>query len=190
MTPTVLILLGAVLCFLGTTSIRVAVLVAGLGVGWLLATAFDTSTTTQVVVALSSAAIAWVLSFLMSRFLLFIGGLLVGAVIGARLFVLGGGGDGDWLLALFFVPAVALASGLLAGRFRHRFLAWATAAAGAGLICAGIGRLGPDSTDQLYRPEDTVGSTVLAVIWVALTILGHRIQLGKRSTAKSQGATA
>jgi hypothetical protein len=185
-----LILLGAVLCFLGTTSIRVVVLIAGAGVGWLLANAFGATTTTQVLVAMSSAAIAFVVSFLMSRFLLFIGGLLVGAVIGARLFVLAGGGDGDWLLALFFVPAVALACGFLAGRFRHGFLAWATAAAGAGLICAGIGRLGPDSTDQLYRPEDTLGTTILAVIWIALTILGHRFQLGKRSAAKSQSATA
>ena len=74
-------------------------------------------------IALSSAAIAFVVSFLMSQFLLFIGGLLVGAVIGARPFVLAGGGDGDWLLALFFVPAVALPCGFLAVRFRHGFLA-------------------------------------------------------------------
>jgi hypothetical protein len=190
MTAAVLIVLGAVLCFLGTTSIRVAVLVAGLGAGWLLAGAFGMSTSTQVLVAMCSAAIAFVVSFLASRFLLFIGGLVVGAVIGARLFTLAGGGDGDWLLALFFVPAVALACGFLAGRFRHRFLAWATAAAGAGLICSGIGRLGPDSTDQLYRPDTTVGTAVLAVVWVALTILGHRYQLGKRSSAKTEGATA
>ncbi len=95
----------------------------------------------------------------------------------------GDAGGNDWLLALVFVPAVAVVAGFLAQRYQRGFLRWATAAAGAGLILSGLGRLGDDSTDFLWRPDNTGGGLVFAVAWVALTLLGHRVQAPSKDPA-------
>jgi hypothetical protein len=187
MSAGVLIVLGVVLCFLGTLSLRVAVLVAGFGLGWLLAGAFGAGTSTQLLVAAVTAGAGLVASVLLSKSVLFIGGAFVGAVIGARVFVLVNAGSqdghGDWVLAVVFVPAVALVCGFLANRVGKRFLAWGTAAAGAALICSGIGRIGHWSTDAIWRPDSTVSAVIVAVLWLGLTVAGHRVQTRGRHPA-------
>ncbi len=174
----VLALVGAILCFFGARSVRLAVLVAGFGATWILADVFGASTATTLVIAVVGAIGAWVLTLLFSKFVLFVAGLLVGAVLGAKLFVLleGDARGHDWVLAIVFVPAVAVTVGFLADRFEHRFLVWATAAAGAALVLSGVGRLGSDTTTVMWRPHSTGGSVVFAIAWIVLTLLGHQVQ--------------
>lgn len=178
MSAALLLLVGAVLCFLGAFSVRVAVLAAGFGTGWLLADVFDAATTTALLVAVAGAVVAFVATFLLATFLFFVSGAVVGSVLGAKLFVVVDRGDSDWLLAAVFVPAVAVVCGLLADHWKHRFLRWATAAAGAALLLSGLGRLGTDSTDVLWRPETAGGTGVFALSWLVLTLVGHRVQAG------------
>jgi hypothetical protein len=177
-----LLVLGAVLCFFGTRSLRIAVLVGGAGAAWLLADALGASNTTTVLVAVAGALGAFVISLLVSSFVFFVGGLVVGAVVGSKLYVLAdsgtGDGEGGWLLALVFVPAVALVCGFLASRFRKRFLSWGTALAGAALILSGLGELGSNTTDDFWRPESGAGAVTLTVLWLGLALVGHRVQGG------------
>jgi len=177
----VLILLGVVLCFFGTRSIRLAVTVAGGGAAWLLADALGASSLTTVLVAIAGGIGALVVSLLAMSFVFFVIGLFVGAVVGSKLYVLAdsgtGTGEGGWLLAVVFVPAFALLSGFLASRFKRRFLSWGTALAGAALILSGIGQLGSDTVDDLWRPESSFGAVVLAVLWLGLSFVGARLQI-------------
>jgi hypothetical protein len=183
----VLVLVGAVLCFFGARSVRLAVLAAGFGASWLLADVFGASTTTTLVIAVVGALGAGILTLLFSKFVLFMAGLVVGAVLGAKFFVLleGDAQGRDWVLAIVFVPAVAITVGFLANRSEHTFLVWATAAAGAALLLSGLGRLGTDSTEVLWRPHSTGGSAVFAIAWIALTVVGHQVQ-GNRGTRRSR----
>ncbi|MGO4257566.1 TM7S3/TM198-like domain-containing protein [Marmoricola sp. RAF53] len=176
MTAALLIIVGAVLCFWGSRSIRVAVLAAGFGLGWLLGQIFGSSWTTALLVGLAAAAATLVLTLVFARFVLFVAGALVGAVLGARIFLLADSDASEWVLGLIFVPCVALLGGFLANRWRHPFLRWGTAIAGASLLLAGIGQIGSDSTRMLWRPDSTGGDVVFGVLWVLLTVLGHRVQ--------------
>src|SRR6476620_7022317 len=117
MSPIVLAILGVILCFFGAVSIRVGVLVAGAGLGWLLAEAFGGSVGASLLVAGAGAALALVATFVVSRLLFFVAGAFAGAVVGAKLFVLDDGGDRDWLLAMLVVGSVAVIAGLLAQHF-------------------------------------------------------------------------
>lgn len=177
MTPALLLLTGATLCFLGALSVRVVVLAGGFGTGWFLAEVFDAEWGTALLVAAAAAVFAFVATLLVSKFLFFVAGAVVGSVVGAKLFIVVSSGDPDWLLAVVFVPAVAAVAGLLADHWQRPFLGWATAAAGASLILSGFGRLGTDSTDLLWRPDTAAGSIIFAAFWVALTLIGHRIQI-------------
>ena len=105
MSELALLVIGLVLCFAGARSLRLTVLVAGFGLCWLLADAFSASVATTFLVAAVGAIALLVLSIVMSRFVIFLVGAAVGAVIGARLFALLGGDDPSWLLAVLFVPA-------------------------------------------------------------------------------------
>ena len=175
------LLVGLALCFAGARSVRLAVVVAGFGTTWLLADLFGASTGTAFVVAVVGALGALVLSLVLARMVFFVAGALVGALLGARFFGLLVGEDaraGDWVLAVVFVPAVAVVIGFLANRLRRRFLTWVTAAAGASMILSGIGRLGEDSTKLLWRPATATGSVLFAVGWIVLTVVGHRVQAG------------
>ena len=46
------------------------------------------------------------------------------------------------------------------------------------LMLSGLGRLGTDSTDLLWRPETTAGTAGFTVCWLVLTLVGHRVQAG------------
>jgi hypothetical protein len=176
MSAGVLILVGAMLCFVGAWSTRIVILAGGFGASWLLANAFGASTATTLLVAVGGALATLVITLLVSRFLLFVTGCVIGAVVGARLYVLLSSDDDNVLLAVVFVPAVAVVCGFLAQRYQRRFVMWGTAFAGAGLILSGFGLLGPDSLEFLRRPDDAPGSVGYTIIWVVLAVLGQRVQ--------------
>ena len=102
--------------------------------------------------------------------------VVLGGAVGAKLFEVLDHGDSSWLLALVFVPAAALLGGFLAQRWKKAFLVWATAFAGAAMVLTGIGRIDTDPTAQLRRPDDVLGGTALAVLWVALALVGRSVQ--------------
>ncbi len=176
MTAALLIIVGAVLCFWGSASVRMAVLAAGFGLGWLLGQIFDASWTTALLVAAGCAALTFLLTLIFARFVVFVAGLLVGALIGARVFLLVTGSDPDWLLGVIFVPCAALVGGFLAGHYHQAFLRWGTALAGASLILAGVGQVGADSARMLWRPDTAAGRVVFGVVWLVLTLAGYRTQ--------------
>lgn len=176
MTAAVFILLGLFLCFLGARSTRFAVLVAGFLGAWLVADALDADRGTTLLVAAAGAAGALVLSILLARFALFAAGLVVGGAIGAKLFEILDTSDPSWLLALIFVPAVAVVCGFLAERWRKPFLVWATAFAGAAMVLTGIGRIDTGPTAELRHPDDPGAGLLLAVLWIGLALLGRSVQ--------------
>jgi hypothetical protein len=176
MTAAVFILLGLFLCFYGARSIRFAVIVAGFLGAWLVADALDASRGTALLVAVAGAVGALVLSILLARFALLAAGLVVGAAIGAKLFEVVADSDTSKLLALVFVPSVALACGYLAERMRKPFLVWATAFAGAAMVLTGVGRIDTDVTSELRHPDDPGAGLLLAVLWVGLALVGRSVQ--------------
>jgi len=176
MSELALLLVGLVLCFAGARSLRLTVLVAGFGLGWLLADAFGANVATKFAVAAVAALALLVLSIVMSRFVIFLVGAAVGAVIGARLFALLGGDDPSWLLAVLFVPTFGLVAGFLAQRMGRGFLRWATAIAGAALIMSAVGSMFSDDLGLLQSPDGPVQSAVHAVVWAALAFVGHQVQ--------------
>lgn len=194
MSAMVLLVLGAVLCFWGAVSLRLGVLAAGFGGGWLLAEIFDASVLTRAVVGLVAALAAFVVTLLFAKLVFFIGGLCAGAVLGAKVFVIAdsgvGHGDPDVLLACIVVPAIAVLCGFLADRWQRGFLRLVTAAAGAALLLSGIGRIGSGNTGQLWRPDTTAGGALFAVLWLVLTVLGHRVQRGRTPQARRHHAEA
>lgn len=176
MSALAIILVGLVLCLAGSFSVRLAVLAAGFGATWTLAVAFGADTGTTLLIGLGGAVLAFVLTLLVARFLFFVGGLCVGAVIGAKLFVLVRGGGADLLLVLVVVPAMALVCALLARRFERPFLVWATAFGGAALVLSGIGRLWAEVAGDLWRPESTAGVVLVMMLWVVLAAAGYGVQ--------------
>lgn len=170
------ILVGLVLCLAGSLSVRLAVLAAGFGVAWTLTVALDAETGTALLIGLGGAVLAFVVTLLAARFLFFVGGLCVGAAIGAKLFVLVQGGGADLLLLVVVVPAVALLSALLARRFERPFLRWATAFGGAALVLSGVGHLWADAAGDLWRPQDTAGVVLVLVLWGVLAVVGYGVQ--------------
>lgn len=182
MSATVLIVVGLVLCLFGTRSVRIGVLAAGVGGGWMLAEALGASLSARAVVALVTGLAAFVVTVVLAKLLFFIAGLCVGAVLGAKVFVVADSGvdraDPDVLLALIVVPAIAVLCGFLADHWQRGFLRLATAAAGAALLLSGIGRIGASDADQLWHPDTTAGGTVLTVLWLVLTMVGYRFQRG------------
>jgi hypothetical protein len=176
MTAVMFLAIGAVLCFYGARSVRLAVLLAGFGGSWLLADELGASLGATVIVAFAGALGALVFTLLLARFVVFASGIVLGAAVGAKLFEVLDRGDASWLLAIVFIPSVALVCGFLAGRFRDPFLLWASAFAGAALILTGVGRIDTRATDELHRPDSAVSAVVLAVLWIALGVAGRTVQ--------------
>src|SRR4029077_14689714 len=178
MSELAVLVVGLVLCFAGARSLRLTVLVAGFGLCWLLADAFGATVATTVVVAAVGALALLVLSIVMSRFVIFVVGAAVGAVIGARLFALLGGDHPSWLLAVLFVPTFGFVACLLAQRRGSKFLRWATPIAGSALILSAVGSMFSDDLGLLQTPDGPAQSTLHAVLWVVLAVVGHQVQRG------------
>jgi hypothetical protein len=177
MSGVVLILIGMLLCLTGAWSVRLAVLTAGFGVSWLLADAFGASTGTALLIAASGALLAFLLSLVLSKLmLLFVGGV-VGAVVGAKLFVLLDGTDASALLAVVFIPTIAFLFAFLAQRWSRNFLAWATSFGGAAIALTGLGQLAPNHVGALKAPDSTTEQLVFAASWLLLGLLGRTIQM-------------
>ena len=181
MSALVVTLVGLVLLLAGSLSVRLAVLAAGFGVSWMLAEAMGADTATTLLVSVAGAVLAFLLTLVAARLLFFVCGLCVGALIGAKLFVLVQGGTADVLLAVIVVPAVALLCAFLARRLERRFLVWGTAVAGAALVLSGVGRLWTDA-GELWKPESGGAVVLMLVLWVVLAVIGSQVQ--KRTTAR------
>jgi len=177
MSGAILILIGLLLCLTGAWSVRLAVLAAGFGVSWLLADTFGATTGTALLIGAAGAFLAFLLSLVLSKLMLFFVGGVVGAVVGAKLFVLLDGQDASALLAVIFVPTIAFLFAFLAQRWSRNFLAWATAFGGAAMALTGLGRLAPDQLDALLTPDDTRSRLVFTVAWLALALLGRTLQV-------------
>jgi hypothetical protein len=174
-TGAVILVVGLVLCFLGIGSLNAATLAAGFALGWLLADLFDASTATALLVALAVAGIGWIVVSLVFRLLAFVLGGLLGAVIGAWVYAIFERGDTSVVLAAVVVLAFAAFAGVLAHRWRRRFLLWATAFGGAGLALAGFARLVP-AASELRSPATDTATVVSAAAWVALALAGVIVQ--------------
>jgi uncharacterized membrane protein (DUF485 family) len=180
--------IGLVLCFFGVGSLHLAVLGSGFALGWLVADLFDASTTTTVLVGLSSAVLAWILVTLVVRFAAFFVGAVAGGVIGARIFGLVVTGDNKVLLTVVFVLVAAGICGLLAARYRGRFLMWATALGGAGLAITGLSRIAPDTLGFLHHPDTALEGVLSTGAWLVLALLGRSTQLRLFPKALHAGA--
>ena len=99
----------------------------------------------------------------------FVVGALVGLLVGARLFRLLEGGDGNLLLAIVFIPAIGIAGGWLAEKTKERFVAWGTSIGGAALVLAGLGVL-VSGLAWLRDPSETWQALVGVAAWVALSV--------------------
>jgi len=176
MSSAALVVVGALLCFAGALSVRLAVLTAGFGLSWLLADAFGAGFGTGLIIGLVGAGVALILTIVLSHMVMFATGAIVGAVIGAKLFIVLDDSDPSWLLAAVFAAAVAIVCGFLASRYQRAFLRWATAFAGAALVLSGIGLIEALHIRGLHHPSTTGQSIVLTVVWIALALAGHAVQ--------------
>jgi hypothetical protein len=176
MSSAALLVVGALLCFAGALSVRLAVLTAGFGLSWLLADVFGAGLGTGLIIGLAGAGVALILTLVLSHVVMFATGAIVGAVIGAKLFVVLDDSNPSWLLAAVFTAAVAIVCGFLASRYQRTFLRWATAFAGAGLMLSGIGLEDGLHLQAMHHPSSTGGSVALTVVWVALGLAGRTVQ--------------
>jgi hypothetical protein len=171
-----LAVVGLLLCFVGLRSIHLAVLASGFALGWLVAEALGASLGVAAIVALCAAVVGWVLATVVFRAALFVVGGIAGGVIGAKLFGLLDGDDGDVLLALVFVLAVGLLTGLAAQRFHETAAVGACAFGGAGLALSGVARIWPDALSFLRTPDTTAEAVVSAAVWLVLGVFGWSVQ--------------
>ncbi len=168
-----MIIVGLVLGIAGGWSFRTVMLAAGFGAGWLLASVFGATFLIAMVIAVAGALTAWLVLRLAATIVFFILGALVGLLVGARLYRLIEGGDGNLVLAIVFIPAIGVVGGWLAEKSRERFVAWGTSIAGAALVLSGLGVL-VGALSWLRDPENTWQSVVGVASWVALA-LGFRL---------------
>lgn len=165
-----MIIIGLVLGLAGGWSIRTVLMLVGFGAGWLLADVFNATFLVSLVIALVGAVVAWLVLRLATTIVFFLVGGLVGAAVGARVYRLLEGGDGNLLLAIVFIPAVAIAGGWLAEKTREKFVAWGTSIAGAALVLGGIGEVS-DPLAWLRDPGESWQSAVGVVLWIALSVV-------------------
>jgi hypothetical protein len=178
---------GLLLCFVGLRSIHLALLACGFALGWLVAEGLGASVGVAFIVAACAAVVGWVLARVVFRAALFVIGGFAGAVIGAKLFGLLEGDDGNVLLAILFVVAVAVLTGLAAQRYRETAAIGACAFGGAGLALSGVGRIWPDTLGFLRTPDTTVEAVLSTAAWLALGLLGWAVQ--RRAVQESSRAS-
>ena len=176
MTGVGVLAVGLLLCFAGLASVHLAVLASGFALGWLVAESLGGSVAVIAVVAACSAVVAWILATLVFRAGLLVVGAIAGGVIGAKLYGLLQGDDGNVVLAILFVLAVAVLTGLAAQRFRETALVWICAFGGAGLALSGVARIWPSTLGFLRTPDTTAEAVIDAAAWVALGALGWSVQ--------------
>jgi hypothetical protein len=164
-----MVVIGLVLGLAGGWSIRTVLMIVGFGAGWLLANVFDANLLLTLVIAIVGALFAWLVVRLAATIVFFMVGALVGLLVGARLYRLLEGGDGNVLLALVFIPAIGIAGGWVAEKTRERFVAWGTSIGGAALVLAGVGVL-VSSLSWLRDPTETWQSVVGVAVWIALSV--------------------
>lgn len=170
------IAVGLLLCFGGMFSLHLAVLASGFALGWLVAEALGGSLAVIATVAGCGAVVAWVLATLVFRAGMLVVGGIAGGVIGAKLFGLLEGDDGNVLLGIVFVLAVAVLTGLAAQHFHEAALVWACAFGGAGLVLSGVARVWPDTLGFLRTPDTTAEAVIDAAAWLALGATGWSVQ--------------
>lgn len=163
---------GLLLCFAGARSVNLAVLASGFALGWLITEPFDASFLTALIVAVASAAGAWVLAHLVFRVAMFFIGGLAGAVIGAKVFGLLQPGDRSVVLVVLFVAATAFIGGLVTQRFRRVALVIVCALGGAALVLSGLARAFPQTLSFFRDPVQPWQSVLTAVVWIALAGIG------------------
>lgn len=171
----VLVIVGVLLAVGGIWSVRLVLVCAGAGAAWLVADAFGASLGTAALVAGASGLLALLVGVLAARVLFFVVGLVVGAVVGARLFTILDTGDASVLLAVVFVPAVAVVGGVALERWRERLVGWVTAIGGSALVLAGLGRVDA-GVRFIADPEDTGEQAVAVVAWIVLAVLARMVQ--------------
>jgi hypothetical protein len=182
MSGVAVLVVGLLLCFAGRRSLHLAVLLSGFALGWLLADALGATAGVAAIVALCSAVVAWVLATFVFRAALFFVGAIAGGVIGAKLFGLLEGGDGNALLAVLFTAALAVVAGVLVQRFRESAVVWACAFGGAGLALSGLARIWPHTLGFLRTPDTTAEAVIDAAAWLLLGTAGWVVQ--RRLTAR------
>ena len=183
----VLVVVGVLLAVGGIWSIRLVLVCAGAGAAWLVADAFGASAATSALVAAASGLLALLVGVLAARVLFFVVGLVVGAVVGARLFTILDTGDASVLLAVVFVPAVAVVGGVALERWRERLVGWVTAIGGSALVLAGLGRVDSD-VRVVSDPVDYGEQAISVAAWVLLAVLARIVQrrvAGSRSGRSS-----
>jgi hypothetical protein len=171
-----LVVVGLLLCFVGLRSIHLAVLASGFALGWLVAEGLGGSLGVAAIVALCAAVVSWVLATVVFRAALFVVGGVAGGVIGAKLFGLLEGDNGNVVLALVFVVAIAVLTGLAAQRFRQTAAIGACAFGGAGLALSGVARIWPDTLGFLRTPDTTAEAVISAAVWLVLGAFGWSVQ--------------
>jgi len=164
-----MIVIGLVLGLAGGWSIRTVLMIVGFGAGWLLANVFDASLLVTLAVAVVGGLFAWLIVRIAASLVFFVVGALVGLVVGARLFRLLEGGDGNLLLAIVFIPAIGIAGGWLAEKTKERFVAWGTSIGGAALVLAGVGVL-VSGLAWLRDPKETWQGLVGVAAWAGLSV--------------------
>jgi hypothetical protein len=183
----VLVVVGVLLAVGGIWSIRLVLVCAGAGAAWLVADAFGASAATSALVAAASGLLALLVGVLAARVLFFVVGLVVGAVVGARLFTILDTGDASVLLAVVFVPAVAVVGGVALERWRERLVGWVTAIGGSALVLAGLGRVDSD-VRVVSDPVDYGEQAISVAAWVVLAVLARVVQ--KRVGRSRRGGSA
>ena len=183
----VMVIVGLALALAGVWSARVALVAAGAGATWLVADAFGAGAAAGLLWALLGGGLALGLALLAARILFFVVGLVVGAVVGARVFATLDTGESSILLAVFFVPAMALLGGVAVERWRQRMVAWASAIAGAGLVLSGLAQLAPRALGFLGDPLTTGEQLLATSVWVgsavAARVAQKRLERGEQAEA-------
>ncbi|HEY6422797.1 MAG TPA: DUF4203 domain-containing protein [Pseudonocardiaceae bacterium] len=175
------IVVGLLLCFAGARSLLLAAGCVGFSLGAALAAALGGGLVVALIVAVAGGLGAVILTRVVGRIGLFVVGALAGGVVGV---LLASSLHLDAALILLVVLALAAIGGVLLNQFRSPALAVLTAFAGAGLVLAGLGRLGPNTPLGFLRDPQTAAQNALqTVIWIALAAAGWVVQ--RRQVART-----
>jgi len=175
-TALVVLIVGVLLCFYGIRSVNLALVAAGIALGFLVADAFDADPWTELWVGLGTGVLVWLTVSLVFRFATFVVGLVTGAVVGAKLWSALSDPGTSALLGIVLVAVTAYVGALLAEKYARRALLWFTALGGASVILSGMAGLWPDGFGFLAHPDAGWQQTVMLVLWLAVAGTGWYVQ--------------